>query len=91
MNSKDNNITAKMIQAGNDIASACFDAQINKALKVPEDDDFVADGPNKDLVEAYVKEEITSVEAISIMTNFYLGTKAADYVSIFFLDKVTLA
>jgi hypothetical protein len=64
-------ITEAMTQAGEDIASAMMDAHISYNMKGlggcrtwKEWLEAHAEIPNLDLIEAYLKEEITSVDAI---------------------------
>ena len=63
-----NTVTDKMKQAGNDIAAHLTDASIHKACAglagCPElnVDDYPAE--NRDLIRAYLAEEIDSVTAI---------------------------
>ena len=63
MNISDLGVTEEMVRAGDEIAAACYDASVDKCLN--NTSALQLDGiKNKDLVEAYVENEITSVTAI---------------------------
>ena len=53
-------LTAKITKAGHDIASACYDATVSQSFG----GEVVYPEENKDLIEAYLRNEIESVDVI---------------------------